>query len=324
MGAAAQATPAALDSADYIALVRSWSPEERAEREKRFVRKIDVRLLPILMVMYVMNYIDRNAVPHARVQGLEDDLGMTGYEYNIVLSITFIGYILMQVPSNIVLSLVRPSWYISGCMVAWGLVSGLAGAVQNFSGLAACRFFLGVTEAPFFAGCAFLFSGWYTRKELGLRLAIFYSAAMLSGAFGGLFAAGIAAAFRNHTIESWRWLFIIEGSATVFFAIITGFTIPDWPVTTKWLTTEERALGIVRIIEDAGEEEEDITTKSAFQMAAKDHRVWLCILGQVCIQAISKEGDDSLGENIHEHSEYGATGRSPGGRDSEIRMRYQI
>lgn len=109
---------------------------------------------------------------------------------------------------------------------------------------------------------------------------------MLSGAFGGLFAAGIAAAFRNHTIESWRWLFIIEGSATVFFAIITGFTIPDWPVTTKWLTTEERALGIVRIIEDAGEEEEDITTKSAFQMAAKDHRVWLCILGQVCIQAV--------------------------------------
>ena len=110
---------------------------------------------------------------------------------------------------------------------------------------------------------------------------------MLSGAFGGLFAAGIAAAFKHNRIESWRWLFIIEGIATVVFAFVTGLVIPDWPATTKWLTEEEKALGIMRIVEDAGEEEEDISTFAAFKMAAKDHRVWLCILGQMCVQAVA-------------------------------------
>ncbi|KAJ0279332.1 hypothetical protein Brms1b_008912 [Colletotrichum noveboracense] len=141
--------------------------------------------------------------------------------------------------------------------------------------------------APFFVGCAFLFSGWYTRKELGLRLGIFYSAAMISGAFGGLFAAGIAAAFANNRLESWRWLFIIEGIATVVFAAITAFVIPDWPSTTKWLSPEERALGIMRIIEDAGEEEEEISTGAAFKLTVKDYRVWLCVIGQTCLQAVA-------------------------------------
>ena len=110
---------------------------------------------------------------------------------------------------------------------------------------------------------------------------------MISGAFGGLFAAGIAAAFENHRIASWRWLFLIEGIATVVFAVVTGLVIPDWPATTKWLSMEERALGVVRILEDAGEEEDEITTWNAFKMAARDYYVWLCILGQMCVQAVA-------------------------------------
>lgn len=237
--------------------------------------------------MYIMNYIDRNALPQARIQGLEKDLGLKGVEYNIVLSLTFVGYILMQVPSNMLLSMLRPSYYLSACMIAWGIVSGSTGGVQNFGGLLACRFFLGIAEAPFFVGVAFLFSGWYTRKELGLRLGIFFCAAMLSGAFGGLFAAGIAAAFKNNKIASWRWLFIIEGAATVVFAAICAFVIPDWPTTTKWLTEEEKALGVVRLIEDAGQEEEDIGMKQGLQIAASDYRVWLCVAGQLCVQAVA-------------------------------------
>ncbi|KAK5070338.1 hypothetical protein LTR64_000008 [Lithohypha guttulata] len=272
---------------DMLSIVSAWSPEERADREKKFVRRIDRRLLPILILMYIMNYIDRNALPQARIQGLEADIGLKGVEYNVALSVLFVGYVSMQIPSNMILGIVRPSWYLATCMVVWGIVSGCSGAVQGFGGLVAARFFLGITEAPFFVGVAFLFSGWYTRKELGTRLGIFFCGAMLSGAFGGLFAAGIAAAFRNNRIESWRWLFIIEGVATVVFAVATGFIIPDWPATTKWLSEEERALGVVRLVEDAGDEEEDISTNAAFKMAVTDYRVWLCILGQVCVQAVA-------------------------------------
>lgn len=110
---------------------------------------------------------------------------------------------------------------------------------------------------------------------------------MLSGAFGGLFAAGIAAAFKNNKIASWRWLFIIEGAATVVFAMFTAFVLPDWPATTKWLSEEEKALGVVRLIEDAGEEEEEIKVTDALKMATRDYRVWLCIIGQICVQAVA-------------------------------------
>lgn len=106
---------------------------------------------------------------------------------------------------------------------------------------------------------------------------------MLSGAFGGLFSAGIAAAFAHNHIASWRWLFIIEGAATVFFALVTGMIIPDWPSTTKWLSEEEKALGMMRMYEDAGNELDEIKTLAAFKMAAQDYRVWLCITGQVSI-----------------------------------------
>lgn len=172
-------------------------------------------------------------------------------------------------------------------------------------GAAACRFFLGLAEyasptnslgtdnnadwffrAPFFAGVAFLFSGWYTRKEIGMRLGIFFCGAMLSGAFGGLFSAGIEAAFQHARMASWRYLFIIEGAATVFFALVTGMVIPDWPSTTKWLSEEERALGMMRMYEDAGNEADETKTLVAFKMAMKDYRVWLCILGQVRISAL--------------------------------------
>ncbi|KIW01978.1 uncharacterized protein PV09_06813 [Verruconis gallopava] len=261
--------------------IAAWSPVEREEKERKLIRKIDLRLLPILIVMYIMNYIDRNALPQARIQGLVKDIGLKGVEYNIVLSLTFIGYILMQIPSNMLLGKFRPSRYLSMVMILWGIVSGCSGAVQNFGGIAACRFFLGITEAPFFAGVAFLFSGWYTRKELGKRLGLFFCGAMISGAFGGLFAAGIAAGFKHNHIHSWRWLFIIEGAATVAFAVATAFIIPDWPTTTKWLNEEEKMLGMIRLIEDVGDEETEIKTFAAFKMALTDYRVWLCIVGQV-------------------------------------------
>ena len=107
---------------------------------------------------------------------------------------------------------------------------------------------------------------------------------MLSSAFAGLFAAGIAAAFKNARIESWRWLFIIEGIATVVVSILAMFVLPNWPATTSWLTEEERQLSIVRVMEDAGEEDEEISPIQGFLMAVKDYRLWMIVGGQVCIQ----------------------------------------
>jgi MFS family permease len=117
----------------------------------------------------------------------------------------------MQVPSNLYLNKIgKPALYLPTCMVIWGAISAATAACQNYGGLIACRFMLGFVEAAYFPGVLYYLSCWYTRKELGLRTAMFYSGALISGAFSGLIAAGVTAHMDGtRGLRAWRWLFII-------------------------------------------------------------------------------------------------------------------
>ncbi|KLU93176.1 hypothetical protein MAPG_12113, partial [Magnaporthiopsis poae ATCC 64411] len=195
--------------------------EKLAKLERSLVRKLDRNMLPILFLMYFMNYIDRNALPHARLDTLEEDLGLHGWDYNVSISVFFIGYLLMQIPSNMLITKVRPSRYLSGCMLAWASLSGVTAAVREGKGLATCRFFLGFVEAPFYPGALYLLSSFYTREELGVRIALMYMGQILSSGLAGLFAAGIFKTLHNTLgLSGWRWLFIIEASVTAAIALL--------------------------------------------------------------------------------------------------------
>lgn len=145
--------------------------------------EIDARILPTLFIILVTNYLDRNGLSYvshrttsdislARVQGIEADLGMVGQNFNTAISVLFVGYILGQVPSNLVLTRVRPSLYIPGFAIIWGVVSACTAAANTYPHLIVVRFFLGITEAPFFPGILFYLSSWYTKKELAVRVSI--------------------------------------------------------------------------------------------------------------------------------------------------------
>ncbi|KAJ5568572.1 hypothetical protein N7450_011058 [Penicillium hetheringtonii] len=232
---------------------------DRLEREKKFVRKLDIRLLPLMMLIYVLNYLDRNNIATARLGTLEKDLDLHGNQYNTIISLFFVGYILTQIPTNMILNKMRPSLFLPAVMCAWAIVSASTGAVQNYQGLLALRFVLGFVEAPFFPGALFLFSSWYTKKELAARISILYVAAQISGAFG-------------------------EGSATIPVAVVAMFMLPDYPATTKWLTDEERILAIARLAEDASESDHDETGSNweGLKLAFTDpalYIIWLMQLG---------------------------------------------
>ena len=116
----------------------------------------------------------------------------------------------MQVPSNALLNFCgKPSWYLGFFVTAWGLVSCLTSQVKNYADIVACRFVLGLVEAPFFAGVLFYLSKWYTKEELNLRMSIFYSGSLLSGAFGNLIAAGILKGLAGQRgLSAWQWVSI--------------------------------------------------------------------------------------------------------------------
>ncbi|KAL4929149.1 putative MFS transporter [Aspergillus undulatus] len=231
-----------------------------AERRKKMLWKIDVRLIPMLAVLYLISHLDRANIGNAKIEGLNTDLGLDGVKWNIVLSIFFIPYVLLEVPSNILLkSFARPSVYLGILITSWGIIMTFTGLVQNFAGLMVTRILLGVFEAGFFPGAVYLCTFWYMPKELSTRLAIFYCASALSGAFSGLLAAGIAQMDGVGGQEGWRWIFILEGIATVILGILCFFLLIDSPkLSGKWLDAEEiKYLELQHFIKEGGHFKEE-------------------------------------------------------------------
>ncbi|KAL7772475.1 hypothetical protein CFE70_002434 [Pyrenophora teres f. teres 0-1] len=252
-------------------LAANMSPERRQQVEKTLKRKLDVR------------YLDRNNIAAARLGGFEEDLGLTDTQYSTCLSILYVGYILMQVPSNMIINRIpRPSLYIGVVMLIWGMISTLSGNVNSFSGMVAIRFMIGFVEAAFLPGALLILSKWYTRRELTLRNAILFCGNLISNAFSSLVGAAVLGNMEG-TLghRAWRWLFWIEGAVTMAIAIAAVFILPDLPHNSRGFTKEERAVAVLRMTEDVGEADEDSSEQSAFAgffMAVKDLKIYVMML----------------------------------------------
>ncbi|KAK9344260.1 major facilitator superfamily domain-containing protein [Lipomyces starkeyi] len=233
-------------------------------------------LQPTLWLMYWLNYLDRNAIALARLDDIEEDLGLTGTQYQTCVSILFVGYLIGQVPSNMFITRTKPSYYMSVCMAMWAIVSSLTAVSRNFTGLLLTRFFLGITEAPYYPGALYLLSIFYTRKEIATRISILYTGNILATAFAGLIAAGVFSGMSGAAgISGWQWLFILQGAVTFVIAIAAAFTLPDDPTNTRWLTQEERQLAHARIVRDTVGQQSMTSTFEGLKDAVKDYRVWV-------------------------------------------------
>ncbi|KAF8838315.1 MFS general substrate transporter [Paxillus ammoniavirescens] len=251
-------------------------PEARKILERKLLAKLDLRM-SILIVIYILNYIDRNNASAARLKGLEADLHLIGQQFSTLLSILYVGYVIMQVPSNMFMNWVgRPSIYIPTTVIVWGAISILTGITKNFVGALLTRFFLGFVEAAFFPGSLFLISKWYKRNEVGFRTALLYCGNIISNAFGALIASGILNTMGGKLGDAaWRWLFYIEGSLTIFVALCAFFILPDFPHNTSWLSDQERKLAILRMREDASTSDSDTASQSSgLWLALSDWKVW--------------------------------------------------
>ncbi|KAL4963988.1 putative MFS transporter [Aspergillus stella-maris] len=277
---------------EEMAHLNSLSPEELVI-EKKLRRRVDAIIMPLVILVYLMNYIDRNNYAAAKLQGMPEDLGLVGDQYQTGLSILFVGYILMQVPSNLLLNYMgRPSLYLGFFIVAWGLVSALTSQCTNYGGIVAARFILGLVEAPFFAGVLFYLSKWYTKKELALRMSIFYSGSLLSGAFGNLIAAGILNGLAGaRGLSAWQWLYIIEGAITVFIGFIVMAVLPDFPENWRLLPEEMKHVAAKRLAIEAAQADVDaaggMSQVKGLKMAFSDIKTYALAVAYMAITGAS-------------------------------------
>lgn len=192
-------------------------------------------------------FVDRANIGNARLAGLEKDLSMKGYDYNLVLTVFYISYIVFELPSNIACKWIGPGWFIPGISLLFGIISVATAFVNNRAEVAAVRFVLGIFEAGMLPGIAYYMTRWYRRSELAFRLSIYIAMGSFAGAFGGLLASGILLLDSFGSLRQWRMIFAIEGIITVGLALIAFFTMTDRPKTARWLSQEEKDLAIARV-----------------------------------------------------------------------------
>ncbi|KAJ6020758.1 hypothetical protein N7540_006262 [Penicillium herquei] len=227
--------------------------------KKKLLAKLDMRIVPIFMCLYVMSFIDRANIGNAQAEGMSADLGMTGAQYNVVLSIFFVTYIIFDIPSNYLLEKYfqeHPSWYVAGITLLWGIMMTMHGLVHNYGSIMAVRLLMGMFEAGFVPGAFMYMTKWHSKFELATRYSTFYVGSALAGAFSGLLAYAFNQMDGVGGLEGWRWIFLMEGIIIILLALIIPIILLDTPNQSgKWLNDEERRYLIARMtIQNGGKE----------------------------------------------------------------------
>ncbi|VUC26933.1 unnamed protein product [Clonostachys rosea] len=261
----------------------SWTPDE----ERRVVRKADLLFLPIFTVMFTWMAIDRTNVSGVLSSTFLKDTNISRDQANTGVSLLWLGIVLLEIPSNIVLHRIGAHYWIPFQVIIWGIIEVLQMFVTNAGGWYAARLFLGLAESGFIPGALYTLSRWYTKDELASRTAIFFFGASIAAAFGSLISAG---ALRLHGVNDrpgWHWIFIICGVSTIATGVLGLITIPKSPYHTNrllaglipsrgWLSEREADVFTARLIK-ASVKNQDATLQIKFtdiRDVFTDWRLW--------------------------------------------------
>ncbi|KAL4769126.1 major facilitator superfamily domain-containing protein [Aspergillus nidulans var. acristatus] len=219
--------------------------DKKAESRLRW--KMDFYLLPTVALLYLFCFIDRANIGNARLAGFDTDLGLKGNDYNKVLSIFYVSYILFEIPCNLCCKWMGPGYFLPLSTLCFGAASVATAFVDNIQEASGVRFVLGIFEAGMLPGIAYYLSRWYRRSELAFRLALYIVMAPLAGAFGGLLASAILTLDHFGSLHTWRMIFAIEGIVTCALGLVAFLTLTDRPETARWLSQTEKDLAIARL-----------------------------------------------------------------------------
>ena len=247
-----------------------------ANIEKSTIRKVSLRLVPFVALMFFINFLDRTAISFAGPNGLTKDLGMTAAQFGFAAGVFFFGYIILEIPSNLALHKFGARRWLARIMVTWGIVTVLFTWVSSYTELYTLRILLGIAEAGFFPGAILFLSLWVPAKHRSHILALFYLAQPLTTVIGAPLAALLIQAHGMFGLEGWRIMFFGVGLPAVLIGIVAWFYLTDKPSDAKWLNKEEKAWLVAEL------EKEDKTKQVSHNPLASaallDGRVWILSL----------------------------------------------
>ena len=211
---------------------------ETYQLEQAARRRIAIRLLPFVFLLYVISYVDRVNVSFANLR-MSADLGFSDRIFGLGAGIFFVGYILFEIPGAIIVERWSARKWIARIMISWGIVTVVTGFVHTAHQFYAVRFVLGVAEASFFPGMIVYLTHWFRLSDRAKAIASLMAAVPAASVLGSLLA-GWLLSIRWFGMAGWRWLFVVEGIPPVILGIVTLFYLTDWPVQARWLSEAER------------------------------------------------------------------------------------
>ena len=212
-----------------------FTPEFR----RRTILKVSWRLLPLIVVAYLVAFIDRTNIAVASLT-MNKDLGFSATLYGIGAGIFFLGYALFEVPSNMVLQKVGARLWIARIMITWGIVSGLMATVVGPWSFLSLRFLLGVAEAGFFPGMILYFTYWYPAEYRGRVISTLFIAVPVANAVASVISGAILEMDGILGLRGWQWVFIIEAIPAIVLAFVVLWQMTDRPSVAKWLDADEK------------------------------------------------------------------------------------
>ncbi|KAG9696083.1 major facilitator superfamily transporter, partial [Aureobasidium melanogenum] len=241
-------------------LLRDKSDEELAVLNKKVLKKLDWKFLPCITAMLLMNYLDRINVSNARLAGMQADLGMNDVMWSTGISMFYVGYIISQIPANVIIAKGNPRVLMPCCMLAWSAVTICMPAMKSGWSFCVCRFLVGFTEGPFLPAVSLMTSSWYTKHESPLRMGIWHAGNIISNVISGLLAAAILTNMDGiANLHAWQWFIILEGIVSIVVAVTGFWLLPNWPnnTGTYFFTPEESEMAQWRVLVSAGGVSED-------------------------------------------------------------------
>jgi sugar phosphate permease len=185
-----------------------WDPKE----EKRALLKADFFILPFIILLFCFLQFDRTNIGNALTDTLRKDIHVTNTEINLAQTLFILGFVITELPFNMISKIVGPERFLPITMILWGTATWAQIYIKNGSGLAAARFFIGALEGGYIPGMVLYISKFYTNQELGLRLALFWASNNVAGALGGPLAIGLLSLRGKHGLAGWQWIFVIGKS----------------------------------------------------------------------------------------------------------------
>jgi ACS family tartrate transporter-like MFS transporter len=240
------------------------------------MRKLAQRLIPFLFVLYIVAYLDRINVGFAALE-MNRDLGLGPEAFGLGAGLFFIGYVLFEVPSNLIMARVGARRWIARIMMSWGVVAMAMIAVRGARSFYFLRFVLGVAEAGFFPGIILYLTYWFPAREQAKAVALFMTAVALAGVIGGPLSGALLMMHGALGLAGWRWLFLLEGAPAVLLGIVVLLFLPDGPREARWLTADEREWLASELADDRSAREREGVSK--FGGLFVNPAVWLlCLL----------------------------------------------